>query len=228
MNVEYGGPGVAGLSINARKTLTTMSAELSAEFATFEADEALMAWIRARNPAPFEPVRPDADAKYRAVREVDLSALEPLVALPDSVVNNSHPVGKAAGTRIDQAYIGSCANGTQDDIELAARVVEGPARRARRALHRHAGFADRLSRRGRERRGADPARGRRDDRAADLRRLRRRPHGRARTGRNLHHVEHAQFQGPHGRSELAGLHGLAGDGGGLGDDRRDHRSAGVS
>ncbi len=125
MNVEYGGPGVAGLSINARKTITAMSAELSAEFATFEADAALLEWISARNPAPLVPVRPDADAKYHTVRTVDLSALEPLVALPDSVVNNSQPVAKTAGTRIDQAYIGSCANGTQDDIELAARVVRG-------------------------------------------------------------------------------------------------------
>jgi 3-isopropylmalate/(R)-2-methylmalate dehydratase large subunit len=125
MNVEYGGPGVASLSINARKTLAAMAAELSAEFATFEADDALAEWVRARNPAPWSPVRPDADAKYRAVRKVDLSALEPLVARPDSVVNNSQPVVEAAGTSIDQAYIGSCANGTQDDIELAARVVRG-------------------------------------------------------------------------------------------------------
>jgi 3-isopropylmalate/(R)-2-methylmalate dehydratase large subunit len=107
MNVEYGGPGVASLSINARKTLTAMSAELSAEFATFEADDVLAEWMRTRNAAPFVPVRPDADAKYLAVRTVDLSALEPLVALPDSVVNNSQPVGQAKGTRIDQAYIGS-------------------------------------------------------------------------------------------------------------------------
>lgn len=125
MNVEYGGPAMAGLSISARKTLTAMSAELSAEFATFEADEALIAWVKARNPAPFETVRPDADAKYLAVRKVDLSALEPLIALPDSVVNNSQPVGAAAGTAIDQAYIGSCANGTLDDLELAASVVKG-------------------------------------------------------------------------------------------------------
>lgn len=125
MNVEYGGPGLAGLSVNARKTMAAMSAELSAEFATFEADDRLAEWIRARNPAPFTPVKPDADAKYLAVRAVDLSGLEPLVALPDSVVNNSRPVAEAAGTRIDQAYIGSCANGTQDDIELAAMVVKG-------------------------------------------------------------------------------------------------------
>lgn len=124
-NVEYGGSGVAGLSINARKTITTMSAELSAEFATFECDDALSQWVRARTQMPFEPVTPDADAKYKAVRRVDLSRLEPLVALPDSVVNNSQPVGALKGTRIDQAYIGSCANGTQDDLELAAAVLRG-------------------------------------------------------------------------------------------------------
>lgn len=125
MNIEYGGPGVAGLSINARKTLTTMSAELSAEFATFEADGRLKSWIEERNPGPFVPVVPDVDARYLDVRPVDLSLLEPLVALPDSCVNNSQPVGAAAGTRIDQAYIGSCANGTLDDLALAARLVQG-------------------------------------------------------------------------------------------------------
>jgi 3-isopropylmalate/(R)-2-methylmalate dehydratase large subunit len=124
-NVEYGGPGIANLSINARKTLTTMSAELSAEFATFEPDEAMLSWVRARNPGAFEPVYPDTDARYLAVRKIDLGGLEPLVALPDTVVNNSQPVKAVAGTRIDQAYIGSCANGTMDDLELAAAVVKG-------------------------------------------------------------------------------------------------------
>ncbi len=125
MNVEYGGPGIESLSINARKTLTTMSAELSAEFATFEPDKVLTDWVHLRSTRPFEPVYPDKDATYKAVREVNLSALEPLVAFPDSVVQNSHPVKEASGTRIDQAYVGSCANGTIDDIELAAAVVTG-------------------------------------------------------------------------------------------------------
>jgi 3-isopropylmalate/(R)-2-methylmalate dehydratase large subunit len=124
-NVEFGGSGIAGLSIAARKTLTTMAAELSAEFATFEADEVMAEWLRARNPQPFEGIAPDKDAKYAAVRKVDLSALEPLVAFPDTVVENSRPVGEAAGTRIDQAFIGSCANGTMDDLTLAARVLAG-------------------------------------------------------------------------------------------------------
>jgi 3-isopropylmalate/(R)-2-methylmalate dehydratase large subunit len=124
-NIEWGGPGVAGLSIAARKTLTTMSAELSAEFSTFEPDSAMLDWVRARNPAPFEPVHPDKDAKYLEARQVNLAQLEPLVAFPDSVIENSRPVAAAAGTRIDQAFIGSCANGTMDDLELAARILRG-------------------------------------------------------------------------------------------------------
>lgn len=125
MNVEYGGPAMASLNINARKTLTTMSAELSAEFATFEGDDMLADWIKARNPRPFEMVRPDKGARYHAVRQVDLATLQPLVAYPDAVVDNSRPVGEAAGTRVNQAFIGSCANGTLDDLAIAAEIVKG-------------------------------------------------------------------------------------------------------
>jgi len=124
-NIEWGGPGVAGLTIAARKTLTTMSAELSAEFSTFEPDATMLDWVRERNSAPFEPVYPDKDAKYAEVRKVNLAQLEPLVAFPDSVIENSRPVAAAAGMRIDQAFIGSCANGTMDDLELAARILRG-------------------------------------------------------------------------------------------------------
>ena len=124
-NVEFGGPGVKDLSISARKTLTTMAAELSAEFATFEPDEVMLDWVRARNPKPFEPVYADQDAHYVAVREVDLSALEPLVAFPDSVIENSQPVAAAAGIRIDQAFVGSCANGTLEDLTLVAQILAG-------------------------------------------------------------------------------------------------------
>ena len=124
-NVEFGGPGMKGLSINARKTLSTMGAELSCEFATFEYDEVLGDYLKARGRTQFEPVHPDKDAKYFDVRRVDLDKIEPLVALPDSVLKNSRGVKEVAGTRVDQAFIGSCANGTLDDLTLAARVLAG-------------------------------------------------------------------------------------------------------
>jgi 3-isopropylmalate/(R)-2-methylmalate dehydratase large subunit len=124
-NVEFGGSGARSLSVSARKTLATMGAELSAEFALFDPDDVLIDYVRARNPAPFEAQAPDVDARYADVRRIDLRALEPLVALPDAVLGNSRPVGAVAGTRIDQAFIGSCANGTLEDLEEAARIVAG-------------------------------------------------------------------------------------------------------
>jgi 3-isopropylmalate/(R)-2-methylmalate dehydratase large subunit len=124
-NIEFGGPALGGLSINARRTIATMGAELSAEFATFEADQALIDYVRERNPAPFEAQHPDADARYVDRRTIDLDAMEPLVALPDSVIRNSVPVGSVQRETIHQAFIGSCANGTLDDLAEAARVVKG-------------------------------------------------------------------------------------------------------
>ena len=124
-NVEFGGSGLKHLSINARRTIATMGAEISADFAIFEADDILLDYIRTRNKAPFEVANPDPDAVYNERRTIALNEMEPLVALPDQVVNNSVPVGKVAGQRIDQAFIGSCANGTLDDFAIAARVMAG-------------------------------------------------------------------------------------------------------
>lgn len=125
LNIEFGGSALPGLSMNARRTITTMGAELSVEFATFEPDAIMIDYVRARTDKPFEPQWPDADARYLDRRTLRLDELEPLVALPDTVLNNSRTVGDVAGTPVDQAFIGSCANGTLDDLEIAARVLDG-------------------------------------------------------------------------------------------------------
>jgi 3-isopropylmalate/(R)-2-methylmalate dehydratase large subunit len=124
-NVEFGGPGLKHLSLNARRTIATMGAEISADFAIFEADDKLLDYVREHNPAPFEAQNPDADAVYKERRTLALNEMEPLVALPDQVVNNAVPVGKVAGVKIDQAFIGSCANGTLDDFAIAAHILAG-------------------------------------------------------------------------------------------------------
>ena len=197
------------MSLNARRTLATMGTELSAEFVIFEPDDTLVDYVKARNPQPFTPTMPDADAVYKERRAIDLGTIEPLVALPDAVVNNSVGISEVAGRHIDQAFIGACCNGTLDDLAVAARVVKGRKVAAgtrfivtpgTEAIHR-AALGRGL------RRDADGSR--RDRDTGDLRRLRRRPYGRARPGRGLHHRQHAQLQGPHGRSIGAYLHGLA-------------------
>ena len=124
-NVEFGGGGLKHLSLNARRTIATMGAEISADFAIFEADDLILDYVRERNKAPFEVQNPDPDAVYRERRTLALGDMEPLVALPDQVVKNSVPVGQVAGEKIDQAFIGSCANGTLDDFAIAAQVMKG-------------------------------------------------------------------------------------------------------
>ncbi len=124
-NSEFGGSGLAGLSIAARRTIATMGTELNTEFSTFEPDEALFDYVRARNPAPFAAQYPDADAHYCERRTIDLGAMQPLVALPDGVIRNTVPVSEAKGQPVDQAFIGSCANGNLEDLAIAAQVVAG-------------------------------------------------------------------------------------------------------
>ena len=102
-----------------------MGAELSAEFATFEADAVLDEHMRSTGVTDYQSFNPDSNAEYAAVRRLDLDRMEPLVALPDSVLNNSRPISDVAGTRVHQAFIGSCANGTLDDLTLAAKVLQG-------------------------------------------------------------------------------------------------------
>jgi homoaconitase/3-isopropylmalate dehydratase large subunit len=65
------------------------------------------------------------DAQYAASRQVDLGEVSPMVALPGTIINNAGPVGDVAGTKIDQAFTGSCANGQLADLEIAARILKG-------------------------------------------------------------------------------------------------------
>jgi 3-isopropylmalate/(R)-2-methylmalate dehydratase large subunit len=124
-NVEFGGPALRELSIDARRTLATMGTELNADFTIFEPDERMLDYVRERTTAPFEPQYPDADCLYADRRILDLDKMEPLVALPGKVINNAVGVSEVHSERIQQAFIGSCANGNFDDLKIAADVVRG-------------------------------------------------------------------------------------------------------
>ncbi|GIX46358.1 MAG: 3-isopropylmalate dehydratase large subunit [Candidatus Tectimicrobiota bacterium] len=124
-NVEFTGPGLATLSVMQRHTIATMCAEISADFALFPADEMLEAYLAGRASEPYEPVHSDPDARFAEVRHIDLSALEPLVALPHTVVHNVRRLAELRDVTIHQAFIGSCANGKLEDLAAAARLIAG-------------------------------------------------------------------------------------------------------
>jgi 3-isopropylmalate/(R)-2-methylmalate dehydratase large subunit len=124
-NLEWHGDGLAGIGMDGRLTMATISAEASAEFSLFPYDAVLERFLQGRARWPFEPVHPDADARYDQVIDIDLSSLEPQVVLPGKVAWNSRSVREVTGQRVDQAFIGSCANGRLSDFAIAAEIVKG-------------------------------------------------------------------------------------------------------
>jgi 3-isopropylmalate/(R)-2-methylmalate dehydratase large subunit len=127
--IEFTGPGLAGLDMDARLTLCNVTVDAGAKAGVAEFDAVTEAWLRPRVKGPLVPVASDPDAQYAHRVVFELGAIEPLVALPprpDHVV----PVSKVAGKKIDQVYIGSCAGGRLEDLRAAAAILEG------RAVHR--------------------------------------------------------------------------------------------
>jgi 3-isopropylmalate/(R)-2-methylmalate dehydratase large subunit len=124
-NLEFGGPGLASVALNDRRTIATQAAEVSADFATFGVDERLQNFLAERGVDDFQPAVADPDAHYLAVRSIDLTMLEPYMARPGTVSRNGLPVSQMEKQKIDQAFIGSCANGQLEDLRTAAQILHG-------------------------------------------------------------------------------------------------------
>jgi 3-isopropylmalate/(R)-2-methylmalate dehydratase large subunit len=144
--IEFGGPGIASLSMDERATLANMATECSAKAGIVEADDATLAWIARKRPgAPVDAlrarlVRPDPGARYGGgVHRIDLDAIEPMVATPGdpdrgipSDPTNGALVSEIGDVPIDIAYGGSCTAGKDDDVEHYAAVLAEAADAGRR------------------------------------------------------------------------------------------------
>lgn len=123
--VEYFGPGVASLSVMDRHVITSMGAELGATTSIFPSDDVTRDYLaRQDREGDWLAIGADADAVYDKIDEIDLSQLEPLIALPSSPANVV-TVREAAGTPVYQSYIGSSANPGFRDFAVVARMVDG-------------------------------------------------------------------------------------------------------
>ncbi|NOZ51258.1 MAG: homoaconitate hydratase family protein [Chloroflexi bacterium] len=142
--LEFGGPGLRGLSLSSRMVISNLMAEAGAKNAYLEPDDAVFAWLARRLAARTgrttadcraeitkNALYPDAGAAYLARIEVDLGRIEPVVACPHSP-DNVQPLSAVAGTRIDQAFLGTCTNGRLEDLAAAAAVLRDQQGRVRR------------------------------------------------------------------------------------------------
>ena len=123
--VEYGGEGVATLSVPERATITNMGAELGATTSIFPSDEVARQFMAAQDrEADWSPLASDPDAEYAERYSINLSELEPLAACPNSP-DNVKPVRELTGIKVDQVAIGSCTNSSFADMTKTASVLKG-------------------------------------------------------------------------------------------------------
>jgi len=123
--VEYYGPGLKSLTAMDRHVIANMGAELGATTSVFPSDDAVMAFLKSQGrEQAFREILADPDAKYDEYEEINLSELEPLIALPSSP-GNVVPVREVAGREIYQSYIGSSANPGLRDFAITAMIVDG-------------------------------------------------------------------------------------------------------
>lgn len=121
---EYFGPGLKTLDVPSRATITNMGAELGVTFSVFPSDEITREFLKAQGrEGDWVELVADPDAQYDKVVEINLSDLEPLVALPHSP-DNVVPVREVEGKRVDQVCIGSCTNSSYRDLMVVAKIAK--------------------------------------------------------------------------------------------------------
>jgi 3-isopropylmalate/(R)-2-methylmalate dehydratase large subunit len=124
--MEFVGPALAEMSMEARMTITNMAIEAGAKSGIIGFDDVTRQYLdeHLKEKTCYAVYDSDSDAEYLATEEFDCSALEPMVALPH-LPSGGVPVGECAGKEMDQAYIGSCTNGRIEDLRIAATILDG-------------------------------------------------------------------------------------------------------
>ncbi len=124
--MEFCGPALADMSMEARMTITNMAIEAGAKNGIIGFDDTTENYLNEhlRDNKDYTVYESDEDAEYVAIEEFDCCEIEPMVALPH-LPSGGVPVGECAGKAMDQAYIGSCTNGRIEDLRIAAKILEG-------------------------------------------------------------------------------------------------------
>jgi len=124
--MEFVGPALKDMSMEARMTITNMAIEAGAKSGIIRFDDVTKQYLdeHLKDKTDYTVYESDSDAQYDAVEEFDCSAIEPMVALPH-LPSGGVPIGECAGKEMDQAYIGSCTNGRIEDLRIAAGILKG-------------------------------------------------------------------------------------------------------
>jgi homoaconitate hydratase family protein len=125
-SVEFYGDSIPHLSVSERMTMANIAMEMGVKCVFIPPDVKTAEYLggRLESPGRYQPVYADPEASYEKEITVAISELEPMVACPHEV-ENTKPIGQVLGTRIDQAFLGSCANAKFEDLVTASRILKG-------------------------------------------------------------------------------------------------------
>jgi len=126
--LEFGGEGLTNLTMSDRFTVANMAVEAGAKVGLFPTDRITQEYLKAQGrEKDFQPLEADKDAIYEKTIDIDLGAIEPMVAKPHQVDNVAR-ARELKGTKIEQVFIGTCTNGRREDLAIAAGILKGKKR----------------------------------------------------------------------------------------------------
>ncbi|MHB8159824.1 MAG: 3-isopropylmalate dehydratase large subunit [Thermoleophilia bacterium] len=128
MALEFSGPGAEAMTMSERFTLCNMAVEAGAKTGLFASDQKTRRWLLEQGREEcFQELKADEGAEYTRTVEIDAGTLEPTISAPHTV-DNTKTIGEAAGTKVDQVFIGTCTNGRIEDLRIAADILRGRRR----------------------------------------------------------------------------------------------------
>jgi 3-isopropylmalate/(R)-2-methylmalate dehydratase large subunit len=123
--IEFVGQYISTMSVDGRSTLCNMAVEMGAKAGLVAPDKVTLDFLKDHSRgADSKPIGSDNDAEYQDEREFQLNNLEPQIACPHKV-DNVKPVSEVGNVEIHQVFLGSCTNGSIEDLEVAARILQG-------------------------------------------------------------------------------------------------------
>ena len=122
--MEFTGQTIDALPMDDRLTMANMAVEAGAKNGIFYPDQITENYVKSRAKRKYRFFSSDAAAPYREIIEIDVSEIEPQVALPH-LPENAKGIHEVGQIFIDQAVIGSCTNGRFSDVKIAADVIKG-------------------------------------------------------------------------------------------------------
>ncbi len=122
--MEFVGEGMKSLSMSDRIAICNLCVEAGAKTALMEVDDIAMDYLTEHGREPKHIFSSDEDADFAEEYEVDLSTITPIVAKPHFVDNVAN-ARECVGTKIDEAFLGSCNNGRIEDLRVGASILKG-------------------------------------------------------------------------------------------------------